>query len=214
MNLLFRKLFIWRFARGDNWHNLDPQKGDLGYGWLHYAFIRNLRPQRVLCVGSRYGYVPAICALACRDNKKGQVDFVDAGFDIDDPADNQAQRHWGGVGFWKTKQGKRQFNKFRLKKYLRLHVMTTAQFFKKFRNRKWTYIHLDGDHSYQGVKFDFEQAWSRLKKGGLIVLHDIHTPDADGNKYGTRKIWNELSAQTRYNTFELPGLCGVGFIQK
>jgi hypothetical protein len=42
-----------------------------------------MRPKRVLCVGSRYGYIPAICAYACKENNYGVVDFVDAGFDED-----------------------------------------------------------------------------------------------------------------------------------
>lgn len=211
---MFNFLFINHFAKKDNWHETDLSTGNLGYGWMHYAFIRNLKPQRVLSIGSRYGYIPAICALACRDNKQGLVDFVDAGFNQDNPLDKKSGRHWGGVGFWKTKQGKKQFHKFGLKKYIQQHIMLTKDFFAKHPHQKWQYIHIDGDHSYQGVRFDFNKSWSRLSKGGFIVIHDIHTPDADGNKYGTRKFWQELKQNNRYNAFELPGLCGVGFIQK
>jgi len=206
--------FIHRFAKNDNWHNLNHKTNNLGYGWLHYGFIRNLNPQRVLCIGSKYGYVPAICALACKNNKQGRVDFVDANFSMYETDEQQSGAHWGGVGFWTTSKGKRQFHKFGLNKYIQPHIMTTETFFNKYPTRKWEYIHLDGDHSYSGIKFDFNHAWQRLMIGGFIAFHDIYTPDTDGNKYGTRQFWQELKANSKYNTFELPGLCGLGFIQK
>lgn len=45
-------------------------------------------------------FVPAICAVGCRDNGFGKVDFVDAAMDMND-VNKVAGNHWGGVGFWK-----------------------------------------------------------------------------------------------------------------
>ena len=103
--------FIEYFTKGDNWHKMDKNTGNLGYGWVHYGLIRMLQPEKVLCVGSRYGYIPAVCAMACRDNAYGKVDFVDAGFDMDD-YDKVAGEHWGGVGFWKKCDPKKYFGYF------------------------------------------------------------------------------------------------------
>jgi methyltransferase family protein len=75
------KKLIRIYARKDNWHELDYKSGNLGYGWIHYGLIRALKPDRVLVIGSRYGFIPAICALACKDNRKGMVEFVDVGYD-------------------------------------------------------------------------------------------------------------------------------------
>ena len=216
------KSFIKHFAQDDNWHELDDKNGNLGYAWVHYSYIRLLKPQRVLCVGSRYGLIPASCALACRDNGFGVVDFVDASYDQDNP--DHDGKHWGGVGFWHTKKGKNHFKKFGLNNFIKLHVMTTQKFFKKNNvkhahkkkqdQQHWDYAHLDGDHSYKGVKFDFDHAWPRIKKGGMVTLHDINTPDTMGNiEYGVAKIWQEIKDE--YNTtIELPGVCGLGLVQK
>jgi cephalosporin hydroxylase len=47
-------------------------------------------------------------------------------------------------------------------------------------------LHIDGDHTYEGVKADFENFKSLVKKGGMIVFHDIAgIPDV-------AKFWNEI----------------------
>lgn len=43
---------------------------------------------------------------------------------------------------------------------------------------------IDGDHSYEGVKHDFEKFGPKVKKGGYIVMHDYHLP-------GIKKFFEE-----------------------
>lgn len=60
-------------------------------------------------------------------------------------------------------------------------------------------LFIDGDHSYQGVKADFENYSPMVRKGGLILFHDIvedystrfgkPTPSYTG---GVPKFWKEL----------------------
>lgn len=208
----FIRSFTNHFAGHDNWHNLDDKTANLGYGWLHYAFIRVLKPKRVLCIGSKYGFVPAVCALACKHNQRGVVDFVDASYDEFDPKHDG--KHWGGVGFWRTLAGQRQFEKWHLNQYLKMYIARTDAFFPKQQTKRWGYIHIDGDHSYKGVRYDFKQSWKLLDESGIIAIHDIATPDTMGNvEYGTRKLWKEL-VKSHQHTFRMPGICGVGFVQK
>jgi len=202
--------FINEFAKDDNWHNIDKNNANIGYAFLHYALIRIFKPKNVLCIGSRYGFIPAICALACKDNNYGKVDFVDAGFDQNDP--NQ-KNHWGGIGLWKTKKGKEKFKKFGLGKFIRLHVKTTQEFRKRFQKKQWQYIYIDGDHSYMGVKKDFNLFAKKIDKNTIVSFHDTNTKDLGGLDYGVGKFWNEID-NTKFNKFEFPGLCGLGIIQK
>lgn len=194
------------------WHNQDKRTGNLGYGWIHYALIRNFRPKRILCVGSEYGFVPAVCAVGCRDNKHGKVDFVDAAMNMN-LVNKLAGDHWGGVGFWKKCKPEKYFGKFGIEDYIRLYVMKDYEFAKKYPKRKFDYIHVDGDHSYKGVKKDFDLFWGRLNKGGFMAFHDIASPDRDGNIYGTRDFWAELKKKYKV-TFEFNKDPGVGIIQK
>lgn len=210
--------FIDTYAKTDNWHEIEYKSGNLGYGWIHYALIRILRPNRVLCIGSRYGYIPAICTMACKDNKKGIVDFVDAGYDQADPHHNiklgaKQSVHWGGVGFWKKIDVTKHFGQFGLTPYISFFLTTSNLFAASHPSRRWQYIYLDGDHSYDGVQNDFKLFFPKLLPGGCIALHDIYTTRLGGLPYGVNRFWNEMKNTKRYNCLEIPGACGVGIIQ-
>jgi len=206
------KAFIKYFAKGDNWHNLDSKNGGLGYGWIHYSLIRLLKPDKILCIGSKWGFIPAVCAMACKDNGKGKVDFVDAGYDINNH--QGPGKHWGGVGFWKRCNPIKHFGKFGLQEYINLYVMTSKEYFIKHKNSSYGYVHIDGDHSYQGVKFDFNKSWPKVKKGGFLAIHDIGSPDKDGNVYGTRKFWGEIQKNQKNKLIEIREDPGIGIIQR
>ena len=45
-----------------------------------------------------------------------------------------------------------------------------------FRGEKLDFLFIDGDHSYDGVKADFEMYAPMVRPGGLIAFHDIN-PD-------------------------------------
>ncbi len=205
------KKFIKDFAKEDNWHELDLATNNLGYGWVHYSLIRIIQPQKVLCVGSRYGFIPAVCALACKHNQTGQVDFVDAGYDQSNQADQA--KHWGGVGYWKKMESRSPFKKHGLIDYLNFHIMTTQEYIQANEKTQWQYIYLDGDHSYQGIKQDYTFFWPRLKTGGFISLHDIYTKGLGDLKYGVSRFWQELKKQQPQH-LEVNGHCGLGIVHK
>jgi hypothetical protein len=207
------KTFIETYARKDVWHHQDKKRGGLGYGWVHYSLIRLIKPKNVLCIGSRWGFIPAVCAMACRDNGGGMVDFVDAGFDMNDYG-KIAGKHWGGEGYWKKCNPKKYFGKFNLEKNISLKVMTSEEYFNKNKKKKYGYVHIDGDHSYEGVKTDFDLFWPKVEKGGFFAIHDVFSPDKDGNVYGTRKFWEEIKKRKKYKLIEIKEDPGVGIIQK
>lgn len=206
----FKKLIKY-YVKNDNWHEIDLKKISLGYGLMHYSLIRINKPKRVLCIGSKYGFIPAICALACRHNDYGQVDFVDAGYDQANLS--KKQQHWGGIGLWATKKGMKHFNKLGLKNFINLHVVTSSHFASKNKNLKFNYIYIDGDHSYKGVKKDYQVYWPKLLKNGFMLFHDIHVKKIDNTDYGVQKLWQEL-IKKHPNKLELSGKYGLGLIQK
>lgn len=46
----------------------------------------------------------------------------------------------------------------------------------KFQDEQFDYIFIDGDHSYEGVKKDLNNYYSKVKKGGVFSGHDINLP--------------------------------------
>lgn len=59
------------------------------------------------------------------------------------------------------------------------------------------YLFIDGDHTYGGVKRDFELYAPLVRKGGLIALHDIaeHPPTAGCE---VSRFWNEIKCRYRH----------------
>jgi len=220
LKYLLESLFIFSFVNkyavrrliqyygGDNGHSIDYQKGNLGYGFLHYAFLRNLKPKKILCIGSGYGFIPAICALACQDNHCGKVDFIDAGYDSSHP------KSWGGTGFWQKINPKRHFSRLNLENNIKTYLVTSEEFAQKYNKNKYQYIYIDGDHSYDGVKKDFELFWPKLEEGGLMVFHDAFVKNWGKLKnFGVWKLWQELELDSKI-IFPFPKESGLGIIQK
>jgi len=199
---------IITYYNGDDGHQTNFQTGDLGFGFIHYSLIRNTKPGHILCIGSRKGYVPAICALACVDNKKGHVDFVDAGYDSSD------KNHWSGIGFWKKHDPSKHFSYLGVHTRLTTHVMTTKKFAKQHAHARYDYIYIDGDHSYDGAKLDYTLFWPKLTKYGFMIFHDVHVKyTKDLGHFGVWKLWRELKKNNKI-IFPFPKDSGLGIMQK
>lgn len=76
---------------------------------------------------------------------------------------------------------------------------TSATVGKTF-NDEIDFLFIDGDHSYTGVKQDFETWFPKLKKDGIIVFHDI------GWAEGVAKLIREDVRSAVYNEQSLPNL--------
>ena len=198
--------FLIKHFSGGVGHEADFRTGHLGFGMLHYSLITILKPERVLCIGSEQGFIPAVCAMACKDNGKGRVDFVDAGLD------REEKGSWGGKGFWKKNEAKLHFSPYDLRDHLTLYVMRSGDFAKKYK-RKYDYIYIDADHSYEGVKADFRRFWPRLAESGIMSFHDISLKGlSNGEEYGVWKFWKEMAKGEKFSILVRDN--GVGFLRK
>lgn len=194
---------------GDKGQNVNFTQYFLGFGLIHYALIRNIKPKNILCIGSRKGYIPAILALACKDNGIGHVDFVDAGYDRD-----KHEKHWSGVGFWKKNDPIMHFAKIGVNGHITTYVMTNEEFAKKHPNEIYDYIYIDGDHSYNGAKLDYTLFWPKLTKYGFMVFHDVYVKYTnDLGYFGVWKLWKELKTNNKI-VFPFPEDSGLGILQK
>ena len=68
---------------------------------------------------------------------------------------------------------------------------------------------IDGDHSYQGVKTDFEIFFPLLSSNGFIAFHDIAHNKFDA-EIDVHQFWAEV--RSRYNTEELIRSIGIGIL--
>jgi cephalosporin hydroxylase len=86
---------------------------------------------------------------------------------------------------------------------------------KILNGKKVDLLFIDGDHTYDGVKKDFEMYKKFVKKGGFIVFHDITSHIFD-EKVEVYKFWNEI--KNNFETDEISfksntGSYGIGIIK-
>jgi len=68
-------------------------------------------------------------------------------------------------------------------------------------------LHIDGCHSYEAVKADFESWLPTVSDVGIVMLHDICVSNSD---FGTGKFWNEVKSD--YPNFSFLHSSGLGVL--
>ncbi len=97
------------------------------------------------------------------------------------------------------------------------HFTSSIEKVKKIlKGRQIDVLFIDGDHSYKGIKKDFENYSPFVRPGGMIAFHDIaeHPPELNCE---VSKFWNELKQDYNFkelfsNKFEK--WAGIGIISK
>ena len=77
------------------------------------------------------------------------------------------------------------------------------------------FLFIDGDHTYEGVKADFNMYSELVRPGGLIVFHDI-CRHAAGMNCEVDRFWQEVKNERRTREFvhdTNQGTCGIGVIE-
>lgn len=76
---------------------------------------------------------------------------------------------------------------------------------------KLDFLFIDGDHSYDGVKKDYEMYGDLVRLGGVIVFHDI----AANRCEGVMRFWQEVKNNKEYYEFICKNFTlGIGCIIK
>lgn len=69
-------------------------------------------------------------------------------------------------------------------------------------------LHVDGFHTFEAVKHDFETWLPKVRPGGIVLFHDIAARQKD---FGAWRYWEELSP--RYESFAFWHGYGLGVIR-
>jgi hypothetical protein len=191
-------------------HGERVDDANLGLGWIYYALARALRPAVSVVIGSYRGFAPAVIGKGVLDNNEnGRVLFIDPSY-VD--------------AFWKDPS--------RVATYFRVFglanvehfCLTTQQFVKSD-----TYLSLhdvglvfiDGYHSYEQVKFDFDGFWHKLAPSGVMLLHDsryvsFSTIYGPARRYERQVpiFLEELRKRKHIQTFDIPIDAGISIISR
>jgi predicted O-methyltransferase YrrM len=164
---------------------------------LHLGkILQELAPRRSLELGTNYG---GTLLLLCRISPPGAKIIS---------ADLPNGQFGGGYPLRKIPL----FRRFpRAGKHLSLirgdsHAQGTRdQILRILGGEPLDYLFIDADHTYAGVRRDFEMYGPLVRSGGIVVFHDIVTYRRE-TECQVEKFWNEIKPQYRYlEIVEAPG---------
>jgi predicted O-methyltransferase YrrM len=129
--------------------------------------------------------------------------------------DLPAGLYGGGYPAWKAALYRRMIAPSQKLTLLRMDSHTDSAFQAAkaaLAETRADFLFIDGDHSYEGAKADFQRYRSLVRPGGLIGFHDI-LPSKIDHKINVSPLWSEIKA--KYETREFvdapdQGQFGIG----
>ncbi len=88
-----------------------------------------------------------------------------------------------------------------------LAKMTFNDARQEVENNSVDVLHVDGCHTYDAVKEDFETWISAMSSKGIMLFHDVHVSNKD---FGTGKFWHEVSDE--FPSFSFKHSSGLGVL--
>ncbi|MGD0352434.1 MAG: class I SAM-dependent methyltransferase [Dehalococcoidia bacterium] len=169
--------------------------------------LSKARPKVIIEIGTANGGTLFLfCRVAAKDATIISIDLPYGKFG-------------GGYSWWRIPL----YKTFRLPKQ-KLHLIRgdshSWEILARVKNilggKEVDFVFIDGDHSYEGVKTDFEMFSRLVRRGGIIALHDIVIkPAVTGCEVS--RFWDEIK-QPKYEYSEIisdwnQGWSGIGLLQ-
>ena len=178
MEHLFEKAREHYAEVGDTGHSL----GAIGYteGVYLYAVLRKLQPDVAVETGVANGFSTAFSLLALAKNERGQLHSIDLPREVG--RDYDPDTFYEGEGRAGIPPGSEPgwLIPPELKQRWSLLLGRTQDELPPLLARLGTidsFMH-DSEHSFECMWFEFNEAWPRLRQGGVLLSDDVNSTDA------------------------------------
>ncbi|MFM9330051.1 class I SAM-dependent methyltransferase [Paenibacillus mesotrionivorans] len=161
-----------------------------GHRKFAYDLVRNLQPQTIVELGTHYG---ASFFSMCQAVKDGKLDSKCYAVDT-----WTGDQHTGAY----TNSAYKAVKKVTESAFPEAAVMlqmTFDQALNEFADESINLLHIDGFHTYEAVKHDYETWLPKLAPNGVVLFHDI---EARYVGFGVYRYWDELIVQHPAVKFE------------
>jgi len=177
--------------------------------WVIYGLVRALKPAVCVEIGSARGKSACFIAQALQENDKGKLYAID-------PHNVNA---WNDVGSEDT-FGVMSGNLRKLNLSHRVEIVRKTSTVAAVEwNVPIDLLFIDGDHTYEGVRNDWDLFSPHLTKFGVALFHDTIWEVAEVDEQFRRKNMGvpsfvEELRRAGFPVITLPRDCGLSMVQK
>ena len=172
-----------------------------GHRRFVYDLIRTSNPKSIVELGTHAGCSLFSMAQAVKD---GQIDSEL--YAVDTWQGDKHSDHYDSKIYSEVERLK---NEFYPDVAIELIKTTFDKAASKFDDGTIDLLHIDGLHTYQAVKHDFNNWFDKITDSGIILLHDIHEKQ---DNFGVYRLWDELKKD--FSTIEFFHAHGLGVLFK
>lgn len=207
--LLDREFITSTMTADDPWcftHGAAEASAELGAGILYYAIAYAVKAKVCVCLGSGGGYVPRLMRQAQRDlGLEDSKTYIVDGAPFVEPEN----KFWG-TPCWLDDHSTFRTNYPEIEVVLKLTADACKEIFVP-RNIKIDYLHIDADHSYPGVKLDWDLYSPLVPPEGIISLHDTTN---FRSPCGVPQLVQEIQESGMYSVVNFPIKYGTAIVKK
>ncbi len=188
----------------------------MGDGLIVYSIIQHMRAKTCVCIGSGGGFIPRLMTQARLDLHKQNIFEGNPDINWGDIGVTYIVDACNGIGGPNDLENEESY--YHKQFQPRLIKSTSEEAYYNFfvlQDIKIDVLFIDGDHSYEGVKLDFDLYSNIISDKGIIIIHDtdpnyeenlIISEDSKKDHYrfdGPSKLVKELEKNPLYNLINL-----------